>query len=226
MHSVYLIALALLMGCPSGIDDSDADSGGATDSFDDDSLGTDEVDTDVDTASGVVDLDRDGVPEDEDCDDREPLAFPGGQEVWDGVDNDCDGRIDGRGSFAGTMALQATAIVEGQTQRRSVSCDVSFTRQTVVIGFAVDCAVPSTDPLAVQLLGTTLIIEPVDNVAVEGSWSGQTDVSSDAGWQASGTGSAVWSQGLDQVALTVQLDSASLRLSGVSELTVSSGRRR
>ncbi|MED5372183.1 MAG: putative metal-binding motif-containing protein [Myxococcota bacterium] len=30
-----------------------------------------------------------------DCDDLEPLAFPDGQEVCDGVDNDCDGKLDG-----------------------------------------------------------------------------------------------------------------------------------
>ena len=29
-----------------------------------------------------------------DCDDTEPLAFPGAAEVCDGVDNDCDGIID------------------------------------------------------------------------------------------------------------------------------------
>jgi hypothetical protein len=30
----------------------------------------------------------------DDCDDRSPLAFPGGEEICDGVDNDCNGIID------------------------------------------------------------------------------------------------------------------------------------
>jgi len=32
-----------------------------------------------------------------DCDDAEPAAFPGNPEVCDGLDNDCDGEIDGQG---------------------------------------------------------------------------------------------------------------------------------
>lgn len=39
-----------------------------------------------------VDFDGDGVPEGEDCDDRNVFAFPGASEVpYDGVDQDCDG---------------------------------------------------------------------------------------------------------------------------------------
>ena len=41
------------------------------------------------------DLDGDGVRASLDCDDNEALAFPGAEEVCDGVDNDCDGEIDG-----------------------------------------------------------------------------------------------------------------------------------
>ena len=43
-----------------------------------------------------VDVDGDGVvPEDGDCDDREPAAFPAHPEICDGIDNDCDGAVDG-----------------------------------------------------------------------------------------------------------------------------------
>jgi RHS repeat-associated protein len=41
------------------------------------------------------DLDGDGVRASEDCDDNEAQAYPGAEEVCDGVDNDCDGEIDG-----------------------------------------------------------------------------------------------------------------------------------
>ena len=36
----------------------------------------------------------------DDCDDSSPLAFPGGQEVCDGVDNDCNGIVDDGALFA------------------------------------------------------------------------------------------------------------------------------
>ena len=48
------------------------------------------------SALGLDDADDDGFTEaDGDCDDAEPLAFPGGEEVWyDGVDGDCAGDDD------------------------------------------------------------------------------------------------------------------------------------
>ncbi|MEM6925849.1 MAG: putative metal-binding motif-containing protein [Myxococcota bacterium] len=41
-----------------------------------------------------LDLDRDGVLSDVDCDDRDAFVNPGAIEVCDGRDNDCDGAID------------------------------------------------------------------------------------------------------------------------------------
>ena len=41
-----------------------------------------------------VDKDNDGSPVQEDCDDKDPLNFPGNMEVFDGQDNDCDGDVD------------------------------------------------------------------------------------------------------------------------------------
>jgi hypothetical protein len=40
------------------------------------------------------DADHDGVRSDRDCDDHDAHRFPGNPEVCDGVDNDCDGRVD------------------------------------------------------------------------------------------------------------------------------------
>jgi hypothetical protein len=46
------------------------------------------------SAACIPDLDGDGSPEEEDCDDNEPDAFPGNLETCDGIDNDCDGEVD------------------------------------------------------------------------------------------------------------------------------------
>jgi len=43
----------------------------------------------------ATDLDRDGSPAGEDCDDQDAAVYPGAQEVCDGEDDDCDGFTDG-----------------------------------------------------------------------------------------------------------------------------------
>ncbi|MFT6142709.1 MAG: hypothetical protein ACJAZO_003980 [Myxococcota bacterium] len=108
----------------------------------------------------------------------------------------------------------ATAIVEGQTRRTTVVCDVVLTRATVVIGYTIDCDVASDDDLAIQLLGESLSITPEDNVAIDGEWDGLTSVQSVAPWQATGSGTASWSDDMTELVLTSSLQSSSLRLSG------------
>ena len=46
------------------------------------------------TTRGIIDLDGDGVPSNEDCDDNDPNNFPGNTEICDNRDNDCNGIID------------------------------------------------------------------------------------------------------------------------------------
>jgi len=52
-----------------------------------------------------------------DCDDREPLAFPGGVEACDGIDNDCDGQIDV--GAPGTQVFYEDADKDGRPDRQA-----------------------------------------------------------------------------------------------------------
>ncbi|MCP4872988.1 MAG: hypothetical protein GY898_30210 [Proteobacteria bacterium] len=55
---------------------------------------TDPNDYNCDGSVGYADVDADGIPACEDCDDSNDLALPGGSEVCNGADNDCNGVID------------------------------------------------------------------------------------------------------------------------------------
>ena len=62
----------------------------------------------------------------DDCDDTRPLAFPGGTEVCDGVDNDCDGVIDN-----GSQYLENAAIEHGLRPVGSSALDTTGGRDLV-----------------------------------------------------------------------------------------------
>ena len=53
--------------------------------------GSAEVHLNASVVVSTVDLDRDGVSSDTDCDDTDPAVRPGGEELCDGKDTDCDG---------------------------------------------------------------------------------------------------------------------------------------
>jgi predicted outer membrane repeat protein len=50
----------------------------------------------------TIDVDQDGSLVPVDCDDDDPTAHPGAEEVCDGVDNDCDSTVDGPGATDAT----------------------------------------------------------------------------------------------------------------------------
>ena len=122
---VLLGVLLLLSGCPSGDADDDTSAG------DDDTTGPGDDD------SAVTDLDGDGFTSEEgDCDDTDPTAYLGAEELCDGTDNDCDGEVDeGFGDVDG----------DGLDDCQDDSCDVALPVNAYVeIDHA--CADPAPTP--------------------------------------------------------------------------------
>jgi hypothetical protein len=73
----------------------------------------------TETTTGDVDADMDGVPARMDCDDADPLNFPGNPEVCDDQDNDCDDLID-------DDAIDAMTYYEDQDQDGHGGDDSAF----------------------------------------------------------------------------------------------------
>ena len=73
--------------------------------------------------AGAVDADGDGVTSGEDCDDADDSVYPGAPEVCDGIDNDCDGVVDGPGSVdAGTWYVDADGDGHGDPGTALIDC--------------------------------------------------------------------------------------------------------
>jgi len=174
-------------------------------------------DTDTDTGESVVDVDQDGVPADEDCDDYDPSAYPGNTETWDQRDNDCDGIVDGQGWFEGRHAVDATAIYEGDEVSFVLDCTSALQRFAGSFTFVVDCEPDPEDPDAMLLLGEDLTLGPIDNGVSGPEWTGAVLLESSNGWSATGSGAASW-VGMDAVVLSTTLDTVSLDWSGTGLL--------
>ena len=83
---------------------------------------TDPVDYNCDGSVGYADADGDGVPACEDCDDSDAARLPGGVEICDELDNDCDGQVDNDASDASTWYIDHDADGFGSSDYTLAAC--------------------------------------------------------------------------------------------------------
>ncbi len=99
------------------------------------------ADADVDgfgdaaTSAVACDLPEGFVANDDDCDDAQATAFPGGEETCNDVDDDCNGRVDDYASDASTWYLDYDEDGYGATKITVVACDAP----TYFTADATDC---------------------------------------------------------------------------------------
>lgn len=200
------VLLALLLACvpPEGDDSAPPDDPG------DDSAPPDDP--------APVDGDGDGHLPPEDCDDRDADVHPGAEERWDGSDDDCDGRVDADGAYAGTVRTTATAIYEGTPYTRTLDCPATLSRVGGVLAATATCTPDPGDDLGVLLLGEHLTLSAEDPLMGGDTWTGDGALTSAAGWSATAPTSLVWTD-LERVTLTWTLDTRSLDAAGVGTLT-------
>jgi hypothetical protein len=72
--------------------------------------------------TGPVDADGDGFLSDEDCDDEDATSFPGGVEVCDGANNDCDAAVDEDATDAVPFFRDADGDAHGNPALTALAC--------------------------------------------------------------------------------------------------------
>ena len=211
-----LVAAWALAGC-TGQDVAAGDTGaaGSTDTGD-----TGGIDDSGDTgAGGPVDADGDGhdavATGGDDCDDGDPAVSPSAEEVaWNGLDDDCDGRADADGTYAGTLELLASAVYEGRTYSYVVPCEGGLVRTLGEVSLELVCTPDLGEDEADRLLGAELTVAPSESpLELDGAtWSGNVEFTSSNGWDTRGQGSLTWADG-NAVSVGLSLDAASLEAS-------------
>jgi len=177
-------------------------------------------------STSPIDVDEDGFTTETDCDDWNPLIYPGAVEEPDDEDNDCDGNIDWDGVFQGTVAMTAIAIYEGAPYSFEQSCTLVVDRIWRNAAIDVVCQVDLTQEKAQLLLGESLSISANGNGIVARTWQGDVELESTGGdfsWDADGEMGLTWSElGMDggsEVSVLFQMDTHSLdmQFSGIAE---------
>ncbi len=96
-----------------------------------------------------LDQDLDGTEVGEDCDDADATAFPGGTEICDGIDNDCDDAVD---EEVGTQTGYADADADGfGTGELETLCGDALPEGYAAVDGDCDDAVAAINPLAIEV---------------------------------------------------------------------------
>ena len=105
--------------------------------------GTDCDDFDA-ALNNTTDADGDGSVSCDDCDDNDATALPGGTEVCDGADNDCDGTPASGGIYAGGsngFSFSGSSYAQGRGGIWDITTDVSIS------GIAANLDLPAAEPV-------------------------------------------------------------------------------
>lgn len=186
-------------------------TGSQTIGGDSDSGGVDSPTAPVDTGEAPRDLDEDGYPAGEDCMDLNAEVHPGATEIWNELDDDCDGRFDADGTWSGTTAVEAQAVYEGRRYSFSLECPLEGERGSGQFEWLVTCTTDTDDEMAQRLLGAVFTLRPEEAVVELQTWSGKAIVESDTGWDTSASATITWST-FDRAALSGSLSAASLSM--------------
>ncbi len=163
------------------------------------------------------DLDADGYDYTVDCLDLNAAVHPGATEVWNDLDDDCDGVIDADGAWTGNISVTANAVYEGRPYSFALSCPFAGARGAGRFDWVVTCTPDPGDDDAQRMLGASLTIAPED-AAVDGeAWSGTAIVTSSSGWDTDAAAEIGWS-GLDTARFAATLDAFSLSLDAEGSL--------
>lgn len=167
---------------------------------------------DTDTGEPPRDLDADGYPAGEDCMDLNAAVHPGATEVWNGLDDDCDGVFDADGDWTGELDAEATAVYEGRPYAFDVPCAFSGTRSFGEFAWTIECTPEPADDDAQLMLGERLTLVPEDPTVDGQAWSGAAILASTNGWDTDTDAQITWSA-FDAATLSVALDAFSLDFS-------------
>ncbi|MCP4804316.1 MAG: hypothetical protein GY913_22865 [Proteobacteria bacterium] len=181
----------------------------------------DDSDSDSDTDTddpGPPDEDGDGYDATEDCDDDDDDIHPGATEVFDGIDNDCDDRIDANGDYKGSLTVTAEGWYEGTKYTLTPDCPMTMVRGLTNAAWVVTCTTEASDTYGRLLLGETLTITPDDDYLWElDTWSGTAVFESSDGWDTNGTGTLSWND-MEKATLVIALDTQWLDVTGSGKL--------
>jgi hypothetical protein len=193
----------------------DGASGGADGAGD----GADGAGDGADGADGgaPVDADGDGVPAPEDCDDQDRLSYPEAAEAYNGVDDDCDGRIDADGDYVGALALSGSAEIEGVVEPWALGCPATLSRGGGAMRLEVRCTPPVDDDYLQLILGAELLVVAEAPTVSGDRWAGRGELRSSAGWDTWADVTVQFS-GFSDPAVTVARDTVSLSLRGEGAL--------